>query len=148
MASPITTAEFQSFFDRDFEFGTTITSIRDKDILRAISDALTMYNPDLWGDIITAKQAFYYLVAHHLSCNINAAGGVGNTGQGANAGSDFVMSSKSAGPLSASYSIPQSILENPVLQGLLKTRYGQKYLDMIIPYLIGATGVAWHDTRP
>jgi len=148
MASPITTAEFQSTFDRDFTFGTTIDKIRDKDITRAIDDALTMYNPDLWGDPIAAKQAFYYLVAHHLSCNINASGGLGNSGQGVNSGADFPVASKSAGPLSISFSIPQILLENPVVQGLLKTRYGQKYLDMVIPYLIGGTGVAWHDTRP
>jgi len=146
--SPISVAEFQSFFDRDFIYGSAITDVRDKDITRAINDSLLAYNGDLWGDSASGKHAFYYLVAHHLSCNISASGGLGNTGQGANSSANFLVSSKSAGPLSVSYSIPQSLLENTMVQGLLKTGYGQKYLELVLPYIIGVTGTAWHDTRP
>jgi hypothetical protein len=146
--SPITVAEFQSFFDRDFSFGATIADVRDKDITRAITDALVVYNPGIWPDTDMGKTAFYYLTAHQVVMNINAAGGPGNPGQGINSGSSFAISSKSAGGLSAGYSIPASLLENPVVQGFIKTRYGQKYLDMALPYLIGVTGTAWHDTRP
>jgi len=146
--SPISIAEFQSFFDRDFIYGSAVTDVRDKDITRAINDSLLAYNADLWGDVTAGKHAFYYLVAHNLSCNINASGGLGNTGQGASSTGNFLVSSKSAGPLSVSYSIPQSLLENTMIQGLLKTGYGQKYLELTLPYLIGVTGTALHDTRP
>jgi hypothetical protein len=58
------------------------------------------------------------------------------------------MSSKSAGSVAASYSIPQDILDHPAYAMLAQTKYGAKYLQLVIPQLAGNFFTAYGPTKP
>lgn len=144
----ITVAEFKTFFDRDFTFGSAIENVRDSDIERAINTGVPLFNPGLFDDIATRKLAASYQAAHLLVIAVKAAGGLKKKGKGINSTGSFPIANKSAGPLSVGYAIPQDVIENPVLFQFTKTEYGMMYLQLVTPYLIGNIGIAGGDTQP
>jgi hypothetical protein len=46
-----------------------------------------------------------------------------------------------------SYSIPQHILDNPILAMLSKTNYGAKYLSMVLPRIVGQVFIVAGETQ-
>lgn len=145
---PITVAEFKDCFDRDFTFGTSIADVRDKDIERALNEGVGLFNSDLWDTVDQKKAAYQYLAAHFLVINIKAAGGVKKTGRGINSTGSFPLSNKSAGPLSVGYAIPNDLADNPILAQFNKTEYGQKYLMLLQPQLVGYMDTVEGGTNP
>ncbi len=104
--------------------------INDDDINKAFIQAKNMINVSLFGkneDLL--KMCYLMLTAHFLVMDLNMSNG--------NGASSFMMTSKSVGSVSASYGIPQKILDNPNLAYLASTQFGLKYLVYIMPLLSG-----------
>jgi len=113
--------------DFDIEYNDYIN---DTDIEKAFLQAKNMINIKIFGnneDLL--KMCFLMLSAHFLIMDLNMSNG--------NGASSFLMTSKSIGSVSASYGIPQKILNNPNYTYLASTQFGLKYLQYIMPQLIG-----------
>lgn len=145
---PITKDQFKSYFDRDFEFGTAKNTVRDQDIDQAIAEAYAAFNPGLWTAGVDLEIAFELWTAHCLVRRIGSAGGIDNTGRGVKSSGKAPISSKSAGPLSVSYTLPGDMADNPMLFQLLTTGYGMQYAQMLIPRIVGNVGVVAGATLP
>ena len=104
--------------------------INDNDITKAFLQAKNMINLSLFGkNEELLKMCFLMLTAHFLVMDLNMSNGNGT--------SSFMITSKSVGSVSASYGIPQKILDNPNLSYLASTQFGLKYLVYILPLLSG-----------
>ena len=148
MTAPIAVADFKTYFDRDFTFGTGKDTIRDADITKAIAEAYLLFNPGLFADVPSQAIAFEYLTAHLLVKSLMSTGGIIQQGQGVNSTGSFPISSKGAGPLNVSYGLPEDVVNNPALAQYLTTGYGVHYLNIVMPNLIGNFGSAQSDTNP
>ena len=134
MSTTITAAEFKAYFDRgQFLYGSTepyaFPEVRDQDIDSAIAEALAVFNPGLFPDDATCKQALYYLTAHFVQKDLDT---IASKGQAV-----FSQSSRSADGISESLSIPEWMNEGE-FSFFATTYYGQKYLILAKPYLDGA----------
>lgn len=138
MAVTLPVEEFKTFFDRDFVYGTDLDTVRDSDILRAISEAQAVFNNDLYPDDDSRNLAYKYIVAHFLVNDIDAA----NTG----GQSIFVMTSRSVDGLSASIEIPDW-MKRGEMAAYSTTYYGQKFLMLSKPYLDGVLFAVKGSTR-
>jgi len=144
MAWPPTTDDFRSRFDRDFVYGTGKECVRELDITNALADALPLFNTSLWSSSAQMKTAFLFLSAHLLVLNLQAAGGPSSrvTGKGAGNTGGGVIQSKSVGSVSLNYTIPESLANSRILSQFLRTDYGQRYLHMMAPRLVGNVSIA------
>ena len=149
--TPLTTAgSFKSAFARDFSYGPGLDKVRDADINRAIVMASTLFNADLFDttlqgvspDVTSESQtAYHYLTAHFLVSAVQAAGGLSKTGRGVYSQGEGVISSKGAGGMNVGYNWPSIVTDSPALFQLVKTTYGQMYLQILMPRLVGNVGV-------
>ena len=144
MAYPPTIVDFKARFDRDFAFGEGKDYVRDQDVSNALADVVCLFNSSLWSSVQEKTSAYLFVAAHMMVLNLQAAGGlsarvtgkaVGNTGGG-------VVQSKSVGAVSVAYAIPESVANSRVLSQFMKTDYGQRYLQMLAPRLIGNVSLA------
>ena len=140
MSCQITVAQFQAYFDRgQFTYGTDLPAIRDTDIERAIAEALAAINFELFPTEDVCQQAQYYATAHYLFLDVDA----GNSG----GQPTFVQSSRSAGGLSESLSIP-TWMNQGEFAFYATTYWGQKFLVLAKPYLDGAVFAVPGATQP
>lgn len=108
--------------------------IADWQIEKAMFQAQNLINANLFGNNNDKLLMCYlYLTAHFLIVDNSAFQGNGL--------SNMLKTSQSVDGVSVSYSIPQSILNNPLYSYLAKTEYGLKYLTYIIPLINGYTRV-------
>lgn len=122
--------------------GVADNYIWDDDIEKAFVEAQAIFNPSLFGEDEQVKIAYFYLTAHYLCHDMQAAiEGLESSGQ-------FVVSSKSAGSVSESYSIPDRLKNSPMFNFYATTKYGAKYTSLIAPLLVGNVFVALGGTRP
>lgn len=136
----ITPAQFKDYFDRgQFSYGATVPDIRDKDILAAIAQANAVFNCGIYPDDAAAEQALYYITAHFLTLDTDAAESGG--------GSVFIQSSRSADGISESNEIPEW-MKRGIFAQYATTYYGQKYSMLTKPYLDGAVFVVGGATLP
>lgn len=143
LTPPATVAEFKDQFDRDFIYGTGLNSVRDKDITRAQTEALTLFNPCLWPTELV-KMAYNYVTAHMLVTAVQAAGGLSgvNKNQGTQNRGGGVIASKSVGGVSVNYAgLETWVAKFPALSDFLRTDYGAKYLLLLKPRLVGNLSV-------
>lgn len=147
IVSPISTTSFKTYFDRDFIFGTGMNTVRDADITRAINLTLGMHNPGLWDNTSQATDIFYLLSAHYLVKIIDSCGGLIH-GNGIKSTASGAILSKSAGPLSVSFSFPDKLSNDPILSDFLLTGYGKTFLSLVMPRLIGNVQTVTSDTNP
>lgn len=119
---PTNTTDWELYND------TELSYTQDSDILNAVAEANVNFNKGLFPDEATAKLVFMYLVAHYLTIDFLNAQGTSYAG---------IMTSRSVGSVSESYSIPQWILNNSGLAPYSTTGYGLKYCSLIRPYLVG-----------
>ena len=153
MTAPITIAEFKAYFVRDFEYGTQpdsgspSTTIMDSDIQKALDESELLFNTTLWPDDASQKPPFYQLTAHCMVRSIQAAGGLSQIGQGVGSTGTSPIASKGVGPASVSYALPDSVVSSPTLNQFLATSYGQKYLQMVMPRLVGNIAVSSGGTQ-
>lgn len=105
--------------------------ISDEDISRAFVEAKINFNPQLFPSCETMRLVFCYLAAHYLVIDLNnaqnplALGFMGFT------------QSKHVGSVSESFLIPSWVQTSKMLSPYMSTGYGQKYLSLIMPYLVG-----------
>jgi hypothetical protein len=142
----ITKDDFKSWFSRDFKYATPVgmtgevyecskSYVSDNDIDKAFVEADINFNESLFSTDTQLKTTFLYLAAHYLCNDLQAAeGGASSTGY-------LPVSSRSVGSVSESYSVPEWMMKDPVLGMFATTRYGQKYLSLVKPLLIGNVAV-------
>ncbi len=129
---PITVAEFKTWFTRDFPYSSDPSvGITDSDITKAFAEASLIFNPSLWDTEDNKKLGFLYLAAHYLVIDIQ------NGSQGINGKWEGLMSNKSVGSVSVGYQLPGWVTDNPIYSLLAQTRYGMKYLSLIIALMVG-----------
>lgn len=124
-------SDFKAFFNRDFMYGTDLTTVMDGDIGKAQIQAQNTVNPNLFNNQSLYTNGLQLLSAHFLVQNLRASS------QGIAGKFDWATNSKSVGSVSASFSIPQRILDNPEFSIYAATVYGVQYLAMVIPLLTG-----------
>ena len=140
----ILVADFTAYFTRDFPYytgtGCTKEYVTDADIEKAFIEAKANFNVALFSSVDTLKISYLYLTAHYLVTDFQiAAGGLNSVGYNQ-------VSSRSVGSVSEGYDIPDWVKNNPVLGAYATTRYGQKYLSLIRPLLIGGVGLSFGAT--
>lgn len=138
MSNPATVSDFKAQFDRDFVYGSGKETVRDTDIQRALNEAVSVFNNDLWSSD-EIKFVYLYASAHFLVQNIQMAGGLSSSskGLGINSRGGGITQSKSVGQVSVSYGIPESILSDRTLNQFMRTEYGLRYLQLLGPRLVG-----------
>lgn len=105
--------------------------VQDRDIENAFLEAQSVFNIGLYQSDATINLAYLYLTAHFLCHDLKAAQA------GLMASGNFPASSKGAGSISESYSIPQRYMDSPVLSQYTSSAYGMKFLAMTLPNLTG-----------
>lgn len=153
-----TVQDFKDHFDRDFPYAPYIpdpidpvnnpptqdpaVGVTDKDIQRAMLEAEACLNEAICPSQAAYTLWYLYLTAHFLVMDLRAAA------QGIEGNYSWITSSKSVGNVAEGFTVPQKILDNPVLGMFSKTNYGAKYLNMVLPYLAGAFYVIPGATLP
>lgn len=144
----ITVDDFKTWFSRDFLYLTPVGSdiprpgcsndyVRDTDITKAFTEAQQVFNPGLFATDEQLRVAYYYLVAFYLVNDLQtAAQGTGSTPY-------FMVNSRTVGGVSESYTIPDWLAKDPILSAFAMNRYGQKYISIIKPLLIGNVQIAY-----
>jgi len=136
----IDAATFKAKFDRgQFTYGNTLPAIRDPDITKVIAEASRVYNPDIYPDETTADEALTFLSAHFLQETIDAADGDG--------AAKWNQTSRSASGVSESVQIPEW-MNAPEIAMFATTYYGQRFLMLTRPHLIGAVFSVTGGTNP
>lgn len=125
-------ADFKANFVRDFPYGVDINNdVLDSDITYAFQFTNTSVNQGFFTDQGSYAVGYNLLAAHYLVTNLRASS------QGINGQYNWLQVSKAVGQVNEAFAIPQYILNNPLLSSLSKTNYGQAYLVMILPNLVG-----------
>ena len=139
MSYPATVAEFKARFIRDFVYGDGLETVRDEDINTAMVQGNALFNGDLWSSTDESKNAFLLVAAHCLVLNVQMAGGLNPrpSGQGINNKGGGIQQSKSVGQVSVNYAIPQDVANSPALNQFMRTDYGQQYLQLVAPRIVG-----------
>lgn len=105
--------------------------VLDQDINNAFAEAMVLFNPALWANDTQQKLGYLYLTAHFMVTDIRRS----NAGLASRP--EFSTSAKTVGSVSETYELPDRFKNDAILNGYLKTGYGMKYLDMILPLLMG-----------
>lgn len=138
-----TVQDFKDYFTRDFPYGTDPnTSVLDSDITKAYGQVNFAINPALFPDQASYTLCYLFLAAHWLVTDLRMSS------QGISGQYNWLESSKSVGSVSEGFSIPQRILDNPEFAMLSKTNYGAKYLQLLLPQLMGQIFIAPGRTLP
>lgn len=138
-----TVQDFKDYFFRDFPYGTDPeTSILDADIAKAYGQTNVNLNPSLFADQNTYTIGYLLLAAHYLVVDIRMSS------QGVSGSYSWLVTNKAVGSVSEGFQIPQQILDNPYMSMLSKTNYGAKYLELVLPSLVGQIFIAPGSTRP
>lgn len=134
-----TVSDFKDQFTREFVYGLSKETVMDADITRALNEAASVFNGALWEDDDEKVTAYCYAAAHFLVLNLQAAGGLlaQNVGAGVNSRGGGNVAAKSVGSVSLTFALPTSLTEDPILHGFIRTDFGQRYLAMLTPRLVG-----------
>ena len=135
-------ADFKAYFVRDFPYGASSNKVTNNDITKALADAAFFINEALFASQADYTLGFLEITDHMLVMNLRASS------QGTGGKFSWLQTSKSAGGVSSGYQIPDRIAQNPELAILSETRYGAKFLFMILPYLNGQIFTVCGGTRP
>lgn len=137
-----TISDFQAYFFRDFPYGTTMDDVQDQDITNAFADALFTFNPALFTSQANYTLGVLLLSAHYLVTNLR------NSSQGIAGQFSWLQTSKGVGSVSEGIAIPERILAYPQYTMLTKTNYGAKYLQLILPLMVGQMFTSYADVNP
>lgn len=119
-----------------------LTNVRDADITGAMQDALFNVNASIFATQADWARAFLYYAAHCLVRNFLASA------QGLRSQFNWLAASKAAGALSQSFVIPDQIKDSPFLSLLSTTGYGERYLEIVSPFLVGNMTTGFRKTPP
>lgn len=142
----ITVLDFKTYFYRDFQYAQPVGApapipgcpenyVMDADIQKAFGEAIINFNPYLFSYDDELRITYLYLAAHYLVNDLQTSS------QGVNSNSYSPVNSRSVGSVSESYTLPDWMIQDPVLSNFSTTRYGLKYLSLIKPLCIGNTQV-------
>lgn len=137
---PATLDDFKKRFARDFKYGEGTDTVMDSDIANAMQDALLVFNPRLFS-VVDGWLGFLYVSAHFVRINVEAAGGLAaeSEGLGIENQAEQVLNSAGAGGVQKGYVEPPDFVKKmPLLMQLWLTTYGQKYVAMLQPKMVGA----------
>jgi hypothetical protein len=137
--------DFVNYFNRDFPYGFDdgdLSKVQNTDIQNAIANAAAFINPDLFAGQAPYNVGFLNLAAHFMVMSLRSSS------QGIAGQFSWLNNSKSVGGVSEGISIPQFILDNPMMSALTKTNYGQTFLFLILPNLVGQSFVVAGFTKP
>ena len=143
MAWPPQVADFKAYFVREFVYGQGQDAVTDADIARALTEAQdgSYFSVSLWDTLNQQITANLYLTAHLLVMNIQQmAGGLSAIprGRGTRNVGESVPVSKGVGQASVTYMpVPPRVAESPTLLYFFMTTFGQRYMQMVTPRLIG-----------
>jgi hypothetical protein len=145
-------ADFMAQFPLDFPYGGGSDAVSVPEIQNALNlvNSGSYFNADLFslaplgaagGNPTTneATLAFLYMAAHFLYVNIKTRGGLRAPGfkGGLSSAADGPVGSKTVGPVSLAFEWPDSIKNDPMLFQFLRSPYGEMYLQMLTPKLVG-----------
>lgn len=116
--------------------------ILDEDIEKAFDEAQITFNQALFTSDKNIEIGYLYLTAHYLVNDIRASKG------GIEAFGSFTVTSRSVGNVSESYGVPDAYMRDPVYAFYTQSPYGLKYLNMILPRLVGNIGIVCGWTNP
>lgn len=138
IATPPTDTEYWSEVDTE-----TNIYVLDSDIEKAYFQARQFFNPNLFDNENDLLSYICYLIAHYLVIDIQMSQeGVNSTGY-------YIPNHTTVGDVSESYSNPtNSQGDSFILYQLNQTRYGQKYLSLISPLLVGHYNAIRGTTTP
>lgn len=144
---PPAVSDFKIQFNRDFVYGSGLDTVQDGDIQRGLNDAEMVFNTDLWGSTTDQNTAYLYVAAHFMVLNIQAAGGLSPIvrGLGVLSKGGGTIESKGVGSANVGFAVPNYVRESPILSQFMRTDYGQKYLQLLTPRLVGNVGVVCGD---
>lgn len=144
---PPQVSDFKGQFPREFIYGTGLDSVQDGDIQRGLNEAGIMFNPSLWdtttliGTTSEGGIAYMYLAAHLMVLNIQQmAGGLSALprGKGTRNSAEGIVVASGVGQASVTYQVPPPrVAENAILMDFFRTTFGQRFMAMIEPRLIG-----------
>lgn len=148
---PPLVTDFKGQFPREFSYGTGLDFVTDNDIQRGLNEAGIMFNPCLWdtttpiGTLSEGSIAYLYLAAHLMVLNIQQmAGGLSATprGKGVRNSAEGVAVSAGVGQVNVTYQVPPPrVANNAILMDFFRTTFGQRFMAMIEPRLIGNIAV-------
>jgi hypothetical protein len=145
--STITVTDFKSFFSRDFSYAQAFdpdntSFVTDDDINKAFSEAKIGLNQGLFSSDDNIRIGYLYLTAHYLVNDLKTAlQGIGGV-------ADMPLSGRTVGSVSETYSIPKAYTDDPILAFYTQSRYGMKYLSLVLPSIVGNVGVVAGATVP
>lgn len=144
----VTVDDFKTWFSRDFLYETPVGSVipkpgcpnnyvRDTDIEKAFLEAQQVFNASLFSTDDSLKIPYLYLSAHYLVNDLQTSA------QGLASTPYSMVNSRTVGNVSESYEIPEWMKKDPILSAFATTRYGQKYISIVKPLLIGNVAIAY-----
>jgi len=129
--------------DWELQSGENIDDyVLDEDIEKAFVEAQSSFNQSLFSDDQQIRVAYYYLTAHYLVNDLRTSA------RGIQSAGESIVSSRTVGSVSESYSIPDAWVKDPILNFYTKSGYGVKYLSLIMPRLVGNIGAVAGWTNP
>jgi hypothetical protein len=146
---PPLVSDFMAFFrpGREFIYGDGFDAVQIPDIQRGLNEAGMQFNPDLWdtttpvGSTSEAGIAYMYLAAHRMVMAIQQlSGGLSAVprGKGPRNAVQGVPVASGVGQANVSYQAPPPrVAESAVLLDLFMTTFGQIYMAMMEPRLVG-----------
>jgi hypothetical protein len=148
MPFPPSVQNFKDQFTREFVYGASLAQIQDNDIQRAINETSVSFNPGLWdtsalGSTTEQNIAYLYLAAHYKVLNVQGAGGLSsvNRGRGVKSSGGGTIQNKSIGSIAIAYAIPEYVQNSAILGQYMRTDFGQKYLALLAPRIVGNVAV-------
>ena len=137
--TPLTVTQFQTYFARNFVYGTVLPAVLDGDITNAINEAMLVFNPDIYPDDNTATTAALYLSAHFLQTALDMADSQGQP--------DAIENSRSANGVSQSLVVPDWMQEGELAM-YATTGYGRRWLLITKQFVDGAVFVIGGAVQP
>ena len=156
-------ADFKAQFALDFPFGEGTAGVSDPEIQNGLNLTASgaYFNAALFdlaplgaaGATPTTNEAtlaFLYCAAHFVWKRVKARGGLrapGAKGGSTSAGLG-VDESVTVGPVSKTKKWPESVANDPMLFQFTQSPYGELYLQMLTPKLVGNVGLVMGQRLP
>ncbi len=116
--------------------------VQAQDITNAFAEAQILFNQAFFSNNAQITLGYLYLTAHFLVTDLR------RSNSGLSSRPEMLVQSRSVGGVTEAYAIPDQLQNEAILNGYLTTGYGKKYLDMILPQLVGNVGVVCGTVLP
>ena len=155
--------DFKQQFSLDFPFGPGPSAVSDAEIQNALNLVAggSYFNAALFSlaplgpaganpTTNEATLAFLYCAAHYVYLNVKTRGGLHAPGfkGGTNSAADGPLASKGVGQVNVAYQWPDSVTGDPMLFQFTRSPYGEMYLQMLTPKLVGNAGLVMGENLP